>query len=105
MAQKDSLAFRNTVPSSDAAGILESIAKALREGSALLESGDKSIGLQIGPTIKVELDASSDPEKGKGAIELSLSWRVEEQAEAPPSLEIVPGALIPAAADADGDDE
>jgi amphi-Trp domain-containing protein len=98
MSQKDSLEFRNTVTRGEAAGFLESLAKSLREGSSLLESGDKSLGLQIGNEVKVSLDVESDSEKGKGAIELSLSWRLAEPNEAPPSLVIVPGALVPAAA-------
>jgi amphi-Trp domain-containing protein len=96
MSKKDSLAFRDTVSPGEAAGFLEALAKSLREGSSLLESGDQSIGLQIGSTVKIDLEASSDAEKGKGTIDLSLSWRMEEQTEAPPSLVIVPGALVPA---------
>jgi len=99
MSQKDAIEFRNTVTRGEAAGFLESLAKSLREGSSLLESGDKSLGIQIGSEVKIDLEVESDPEKGKGAIELSLSWRLTEPSAAPPSLVIVPGALVPAAAE------
>jgi amphi-Trp domain-containing protein len=96
MSDKETLAFQDTVSAKEAAGFLEALAKSLREGSVLLESGDTSLGLQIGSEIKVDLQAQSNAEKKKGAIELTLSWRAAEQVETPPSLEIVPGALVPA---------
>lgn len=98
MSEKDSVSFRHTVTPGEAASFLEALAKSLREGSSLLESGESSIGLQFGPAIKVELDAESDPDKGKGSIEFSLRWRGAEQVDAAPSLVIVPGALVPTAA-------
>ncbi len=96
MSKKDAIEFSDSVPPAEAAGFLEAIAKSLRQGSSLLESGDQSLGLQIGKTVKLEIEAQSDPIKGKGSIEVSLSWRMEEPATTPPSLVIVPGALVPA---------
>jgi amphi-Trp domain-containing protein len=87
------------VAAGEAAAFLENIAKSLREGSTLLESGDQSLSLRIGPTVEMELEAKSKPEKGKGSIELKISWETEPVAESPRTLEIVPGALVPAAAD------
>jgi amphi-Trp domain-containing protein len=101
MSKKDTLEFSDSIAPSEAAQFLEAIAKSLREGSSLLESGDQSLGLQIGKTVKLSLEAQSDAEKGKGSIEVSLSWRMEEPAEAPRSLVIVPGALVPTGAAAD----
>jgi hypothetical protein len=43
--------------------------------------------------VKVELTAEQPPDDGTGSIELELKWR-SEQAETPPSLVIVPGALV-----------
>jgi amphi-Trp domain-containing protein len=96
MAKKDAIEFNDTVAPEEAAKFLEAIAKSLRKGSSLLESGDQSLGLAIGKTVKLEIGAESDPIKGKGSIEVSLSWRMEEQAAPPPSLVIVPGAPVPA---------
>jgi amphi-Trp domain-containing protein len=94
MAQKDKVAFSGTVPPQEAAQYLESLAKGLRERSMLLESGDSSLTLDVGDDIKIEIDVSSDAEKGKSAVELSLSWRQrrdEPDAIAPPGLLIVAG--------------
>jgi amphi-Trp domain-containing protein len=89
------LEFSASVPLEQAAGYLEALAQSLRQGSALLESGDQSVRIELGPNVKVKLDAETDPEKGKGSLELNLSWRVAEQVEAPPSLVIVAGPRAP----------
>jgi amphi-Trp domain-containing protein len=91
---KESLEFENTVARAEAAGFLEALAKSLREGSSLFESGDESLAFQIAPQVKLSLKAKSAPEDGKGSIELELKWRAERQEESPPSLVIVPGALV-----------
>jgi amphi-Trp domain-containing protein len=99
MAQKESLDFSANVTAEEAAGYLESLAKSLREGSALLESGDRSLALEVGPSMKLELEAETDLSKAKTALGMKLSWRQAEGAEAPPSLAIVPGARPAAAVD------
>ncbi len=102
MASKDSVEFSAQVSAEEAAGYLEALARSLREGRALLESGDKSISLELGPSIKLDLEAESDPAKGKSSIDLSLSWRAAEQAVAAPSLLIVAGGqLHPGSAEED----
>jgi amphi-Trp domain-containing protein len=95
--EKGSMEFTAQVSADEAADYLEAIANACREGSALLESGDKSLTIEVGRDVKIELDAQTDPVKGKGSIDFSLSWRVAEQAETPPSLVIVAGAPAPTA--------
>jgi amphi-Trp domain-containing protein len=92
--ERESLEFANTVSRAEAAGFLEALAKSLREGSSLFESGDQSLAFQISPQVKMELKAKSSPEDGKGSIEIELKWRSEQQEETPPSLVIVPGALV-----------
>jgi amphi-Trp domain-containing protein len=98
-SSKEELAFKSEVAASEAAAFLENLAKSLRQGSMLLESGDQSLSLRVGQTVEVELEASSKPEKGKGSIELKVSWQAEPMAVTPATLEIVPGALVPAASD------
>jgi amphi-Trp domain-containing protein len=98
-SSKEELEFKSEVPAAEAAAFLENLAKSLREGSTLLESGDQSLSLRIGSTVELELEASSKPEKGKGEIELKISWETDPITAAPRTLEIVPGALVPAAAD------
>jgi amphi-Trp domain-containing protein len=101
MSSKDSVEFSAQVSAEEAAGYLEALARSLREGRALLESGDRSISLELGPSIKLELEAASDPEKGKSTIDVSLSWRAAEPAVAAPSLLIVAGGHAPVAAGED----
>jgi len=98
-SKSEELEFKSELAANDAATFLENLAKSLREGSTLLESGDQSLSMHIGPTVEVELEAKSKPEKGKGAIELKISWETEPVPETARTLEIVPGALVPAAAD------
>ncbi len=98
-SSKEALEFSGEVSADEAATFLESIAKSVRQGSTLLESGDQSLSLRIGSTVEVDLVAKSKPEKGKGSLELKISWEAEPVAETPRTLEIVPGALVPAASD------
>jgi amphi-Trp domain-containing protein len=102
MSQKESLEFSANASTADVAGYLEALARSLREGRALIESGDKSLALELASPIKVELEAESDPEKGKGSIEISLSWRAAQESVPEPSLTIVAGGQIPADAGAEG---
>ena len=98
MASKDSskekVQFAGTVPAQEAAQYLESIAKGLRERAMLLESGDTSMTVEVSDDVKIEISASAAPEKGKAAIEVSVSWRAkpDEEAAPPVGLLIVPGA-------------
>jgi amphi-Trp domain-containing protein len=89
--EKGTIEFSASVSSDEAADYLEALAKSCREGSALLESGDKSLLLEVGRDVKLAIEAEADPAKGKGSIEIALSWRVAEQVETPPSLVIVAG--------------
>ncbi|HEY8173427.1 MAG TPA: amphi-Trp domain-containing protein [Dehalococcoidia bacterium] len=98
---KDRIEFSGAVPPQEAAQYLESIAKGLRERSMLLESGDTSITVDVADEVKIEIKASSDAEKGKSSIELSLGWRQREHGEEPappPGLLIVAGAPVAEAA-------
>jgi amphi-Trp domain-containing protein len=98
MASKDSskekVQFAGTVPAQEAAQYLESIAKGLRERAMLLESGDTSMNVEVTDDVKIEIQVSAAPEKGKAAIEVSISWRAKQDEEiaSPPGLLIVPGA-------------
>lgn len=98
---KDKLAYAAQVSPEEAAEYLESLARSLRDGLLLLESGDTSIALEPGRSLQFELEASGDPEKGKHSLELTLAWRAAEQVKPQPTLAIVAGA--PAATISDGD--
>lgn len=93
MPQKDKVQFAGSVPVQEAAQYLESLAKGLRERSMLLESGDTSITIEVPDEVKIEIEVAQDSEKGKGTVELALTWRQrrEEEATPPPGLLIVAG--------------
>src|SRR5262245_12315237 len=97
MSSKDSIEFSSQVGAEEADGYLEALGSSLPEGRALVESGRRPVSLELGPSIKMELEAESDQEKGKSSIEISLSWRAEEPAVAAPSLLIVAGGHMPPA--------
>jgi len=97
MSEKGVLAFKNTVPVDEAAKFLELIAKSLKKGSLLMESGDQSLGVQFGPEMRVRLEAAQDAKDGKGSLELELKWEAGEENGATPTLELVPGGVAPAA--------
>jgi amphi-Trp domain-containing protein len=93
MPPKDKVQFSGTVPAQEAAQYLESLAKGIRERTMLLESGDASVTIEVPDEVKIEIDVSSDAEKGKSSVDVSLGFR-RRGAETPaaPGLLIVPGA-------------
>jgi amphi-Trp domain-containing protein len=102
MAEKQSLEFIGNIDANEAAAYLEALARGLRDGHVLLESGDKSLNIEVGDGVDLEIEAKSNPEKGKSSIELKLGWRIEEpvEEEVPPTLLITSGVAA-AANDAD----
>lgn len=94
MSAKQRVEYSNTVPAAEAAEYLESLAKGLREGSLIVESGQSSATLDVPRDVSITLGVSGDEEKGKGSIELGIAWkkREREEPEVAPGLMIVPGA-------------
>ncbi len=96
MSDKQSLEFEAKLDAGNAADYLEALAKGLRDGRIIIESGNKSLSLDVGGDIamELELEAKSNPEKGKASVEFELSWKAVPQVveEAPPSLLITTGA-------------
>ena len=92
MSQKDAVEYSATVSAEEAAGYLEMLANSLRVGVALIESGETSLTLEVGPTVQIEIEAASNAEKGKSSIDISVSWRAAEQAKPQPSLLIIAGS-------------
>jgi amphi-Trp domain-containing protein len=103
MAEKQSLEFNSNIDTGEAAAYLEALARGLRDGHVLIESGDKSFNMEVGEGVDIELEAKSNPEKGKSSVELKLSWRVEEPVEegVPPTLLITSGVGATASNDSD----
>jgi len=103
--EKQSIEFSSEMETAAAAAHLEALAKSLREGRVLIESGDRSVSLETGRNVSLELEAKANPEKGKSSVEIKLEWVAEEEVveEAPPSLLIASGGSFVAAGDSDGE--
>jgi amphi-Trp domain-containing protein len=104
--EKRSIEFSSELETQAAAAHLEALAKGLRDGRVLIESGDRSVALETSRNLSLELEAKSNPEKGKSSIEIKLEWVVEEEMveEAPASLLIASGgSSYVAGGESDGD--
>jgi amphi-Trp domain-containing protein len=60
---------------STVADYLESLAQHLRNGRVHLAAGGESIDLEMAANVKVELAAKVKPDKGKGSLQLDISWK------------------------------
>lgn len=92
---KDKVEFAGSVSAQEAAQYLESLATGLRERAILLESGDSSVTFEVAEDVKIEIEATTNAEKGKSSIDVRMSWRQlrpEEADLAPPGLLIIAGA-------------
>jgi amphi-Trp domain-containing protein len=65
------------------ADYLEALARYIRAGHAQLAVGSESIQLSFSPSLKLELAAKMRPDKGKGSLELDISWRRPPHFEEP----------------------
>ena len=68
---------------SQVADYLEALARYIRAGHVQLAVGTESIQLSFGPNLKLELAAKMRPDKGKGNLELDISWRQPPHFEEP----------------------
>jgi amphi-Trp domain-containing protein len=104
-SEKQSLDFSSEMATPDAAAHLEALAKSLRDGRVLVESGDRSLTLEVGRKINLDFEAKANPAKGKSSVEIKLEWVEEEEVveEAPPSLLIASGGTSYVAGETEGD--
>ena len=67
--------FTATLEAAQVADYLARIADGIRGGVIRLTAGERE--LQLGPVevLKLEIEAEAKPEKGKGSIELEISWK------------------------------
>ena len=102
--EKQALEFSSEMETQAAAAHLEALARSLRDGRVLIESGDRSINLEIGRSVNLEFEAKSNAAKGKSSVEIKLEWVAVEEVveEAPPSLLIASGGVSYVAGDGDG---
>jgi amphi-Trp domain-containing protein len=73
---KEDFEFSAYADSETVASYLESLATQIRKGNAQLSAGSGTINLHFGSPIKLDIEAEMDSEKGKGSIELELSWQL-----------------------------
>jgi amphi-Trp domain-containing protein len=86
---KQSLEFVSNLTAADVAGYLEDLARGLRRGQVALESGSDYVDLSVGGDVAVELEARSNPDKGRSSIAIRLDWRKRKRRpEAPQALTI-----------------
>ncbi|HWO93327.1 MAG TPA: amphi-Trp domain-containing protein [Dehalococcoidia bacterium] len=76
--KKTKFEYAGRIGADQAAAYLEAMAAGLREQRLRLASGGQSIMLHPAETLRAELEAAFNPEKGKGSLQFELSWRVEE---------------------------
>ncbi len=79
---KNVLSFKGIVGNEDTISCLEKFLDALKQGQVCLQSGEQEVFLTPSGNVKMEVKAESKPPKQK--LEIELSWREDEQAEAEP---------------------
>jgi amphi-Trp domain-containing protein len=89
VADKQSIKFKGTMDIYSVAACLEGLAQGLQDGRITVESGDKSLTLDVASEIALELEAASKPDKS--TIEIAVNWRSVPSRAA---LRSSPGLLI-----------
>ncbi len=80
MGDNGKFEFTATLGPAQAADYLSKVADGLRKGVIGLSSAGRSIRLEPGSLVTVEIAAESKPEKSKGSFAVEVSWRAREQA-------------------------
>jgi amphi-Trp domain-containing protein len=87
MDSERSLEFSAYCEPAQVADYLEALARHVREGRVELAVGSESVQLAFSPNVKLELAAKTKPEKGKGSLEIEVSWRQPPHFEEPLRIE------------------
>lgn len=74
--KEQSFEYAVSVDADKAASYLESVARYVRSGMLSLSAGAESIDLQVGTEMKLEIAAEQKLEKGKGSLQVELSWKI-----------------------------
>jgi amphi-Trp domain-containing protein len=80
MGEHGKFEFTATLEPAHAADYLSRIADGLRRGVIGLSAAGRSIRMEPGATVTIEIAAESKPEKAKGSLAVEVSWRAREQA-------------------------
>jgi amphi-Trp domain-containing protein len=74
MGSKNSFEYSQRTGREDVALYLENLAGHIRSGSISLSAGTKAIQLDVGPSVRFELEAKARPEKGKNSLQFEMEW-------------------------------
>ncbi len=86
--------FSTKCDQATAADYLEQLAKHIRNGNVQLSAGTESIGLTVEGEIKLEIAAEAKPEKGKGNLQLEISWKAPVPPKEEPQIRIEGSAPV-----------
>lgn len=82
MGDNGKFAFTATLEPDQAGEYFNQIADGLRRGVIGLSAAGRSIRLEPGAMVTVEIEAESKPDKGKGSFAIEVSWKAREQVSA-----------------------
>jgi amphi-Trp domain-containing protein len=94
MSEKEKFEYTGRLDAEHMATYLTSLAEAIRRGSVRLSAGERSVTVTPEGIMRLEVSASNDPEKGRGSLELEVSWQRAAAEPAPLELEITAGAPV-----------
>jgi amphi-Trp domain-containing protein len=89
-SENRSLDFSTYLDSARVAEHLETLARSIKVGHVQLTVGPESVNLHLGSRVKFELEAVSRPAKGKGSLDISMSWREPVEAREETTIQIRP---------------
>ena len=78
MSQKEKFEQTTEFNSEEAAKYLERLASGIRAGTMSFEDAGTTVTLDMGEVISIKLEAEADPKKGKGSLEVEISWRASK---------------------------
>jgi len=73
---QEKLEFSTTTRGDEVANYLFQIADGLRLGTLTLRTGGHTVHLQPGEMLRLEVAAKNKADKGKGSLQLELSWKI-----------------------------
>ena len=77
MSDKKSVDFRGKLDAGAVAVYLDALARGLREGRVVLESGETALELEVGGPVEVELQARYNAQKGRCRVDIELEWHTD----------------------------
>lgn len=91
MGESNKVEFSATFSVTQVAEYLTRIAEGLLQGVITLSSEGKTIELTPGDVLRLEIEAESKPDKGKGSLAIDLSWKAKQTVPAD-GFEVIVGS-------------